>query len=277
MSCNALLSASKVSRTTFRRIMKVDLNHKFYHDNSVQPLTDAHKQQRIQFCRWLLEQPDPETFVLNVIWTDEKYFCLNQKPHRQNDGVWSDQNPHKIVESNNRNGAKVMIFVAIVDGKAPIVHPFIDENGRNVTLNSTGYLDLLNEVVWPTFRSSATRKRYWWMQDGAPVHCTTEVKDFLVDKFSDRVISRGTEIGWPANSPDLNPLDFYFWALAQREVYATKPSTISEVIDVVKQFASESSEEVLKNVALDVLERARLCLEVNGGHFQHLKKMRSRR
>ena len=51
-----------------------------------------------------------------------------------------------------------------------------------------------------------------------------------------------------------------------------KPSTITELINVVKRFASEISDEVLENVALDVLDRARLCLQVNRSHFQQLKK-----
>ena len=45
----------------------------------------------------------------------------------------------------------------------------------------------------------------------------------------------------------------------------------------MKQFASEISEEVLKNVAQDVLDRARLCLQVNGGHFQQLMRRGSKR
>ena len=110
---------------------------------------------------------------------------------------------------------KVMIFVAIVDGKAPIVHIFVDKNGRNVTLNGTYYLDLLNEVVWPTFGSSSTQKGYQWMQDSVFPYCTTEAKS-NVKNFSCSVISRRTEIGQPAHSPDLNPLDLYFWAVAQR-------------------------------------------------------------
>ena len=32
--------------------------------------------------------------------------------------IWSRENSHKIVESNNRNDKKVTVFVAIVDGKA---------------------------------------------------------------------------------------------------------------------------------------------------------------
>ena len=67
------------------------------------------------------------------------------------------------------------------------------------------------------------------------------------------------------------------WALAQRRAYAAKQSTIAEVIDVIKQFASERRKNVLKYVALDVLERARLFLEGNGGYFQHPKMKRSRR
>ena len=88
----------------------------------------------------------------------------------------------------------------------------------------------------------------------------TRPEEFLVDKFRTRVISRGTDIAWPDHSPDLNSLDFHFWALAQRQVYATKPSTVYELIDVVKQYAAECPEDVLKNVALNVLKRARLCL-----------------
>ena len=48
-----------------------------------------------------------------------------------------------------------MIFV-FGDGNAPIVHPFIDENDRNIMVNGTCYLDLLNEAIWPTFPPTPT-------------------------------------------------------------------------------------------------------------------------
>ena len=127
----------------------------------MQPLIGAHKKQRMKFCRWLLEQPKPENFALNVIWTDEKYFYLHQKPHRRNDGIWAFENLHEIIETNNRNDLKVMMFVAIVDGKIPIVYVFIDDDRRQVSLNGSCYLNLLKEVVCPTFRSSVSRKSLW--------------------------------------------------------------------------------------------------------------------
>ena len=91
-----------VPQTTLYWILKDDLNYRFYHVKSVQPLTNAHKKQKTEFCRWLLEQRNPERLVMNVIWTDEKYFCLNQKPHRKNEGIWSNERPRENVESNNQ-------------------------------------------------------------------------------------------------------------------------------------------------------------------------------
>ena len=97
------------------------------------------------------------------------------------------------------------LLVTIVDGKVPVVRPFVDDNGRNFTLIDTGYLDVLHEVIWSTFRWSATRKGYWWMQDGDPVHCTTETKKNLdeeVPRQSNQSRHRQCLAG---PLPDLNP------------------------------------------------------------------------
>lgn len=163
-----------------------------------------------------------------------------------------------------------MIFVAIVNGKVPIVHPFINEDGRSVSVTGASYMELLKDTVWPTFRSTATRQQLWWMQDGAPPHCTNDAKAFLLEKFHGRVISRGTDRIWPAHSPDINPLDFHFWSAAQRQVYQQKPQNIEELVQCVRDFAASYDQRIIKKVAANVLKRVRLCLQAGGGHFQHL-------
>ena len=50
-------------------------------------------------------------------------------------------------------------MVAIIDCNAPIVHLFVDENGRNVTVNGTCYLDLLNEEYEPPFSFISNSKK----------------------------------------------------------------------------------------------------------------------
>ena len=201
-------------------LLRYDSKTKFYGPSTVQPLTEAHMEQRRKFFSWLLEQP--ANFTKNVFWTDEKIFVLNPRPNRKNDGVWCKENPHDFVQTNDRNGQKIMIFVAIVDGQIPIAHAF----DKSQTVNGASYLVLLKEVVLPAIRYKATRKGYWWMQDGASPHCTSLAKDFIIEKFQDRVINRGTPIILPAHSPDLNPLDLHFWGMAQQQVYQEHPETI---------------------------------------------------
>ena len=136
------------------KILKYVMKHKFYRVTSVKRLQETHKEQRRQFCQWLLDQD--EDLVQRVIWTDEKIFVLHQKPHRKNDGRWSAKKPRDIAGCNDRNDEKIMIFVAIVKGKIPIVHEFIDEVGLRVSVDGPCCLALLRDKVWPTFRTAAT-------------------------------------------------------------------------------------------------------------------------
>ena len=51
------------------------------------------------------------------------------------------------------------------------------------------------------------------MQDGAPAHRAKDTIKLLEDYFGN-LIAGGTYHGapHPANSPDFNPLDYYFWS-----------------------------------------------------------------
>ena len=79
-----------------------------------------------------------------------------------------------------------------------------------------------------------------------------------------------TQIAWPAHSPDLNPLDFYYWALAQKEVYSAKQTTVDDLVNVLKRFSEEHRKNVLHSVAHNILNRANICVQQSEGHFQHL-------
>ena len=68
-------SADFTHQTTLWKIVRHGLWFRFYHYTSVQPLTDAHKAQRRQFCQWILQQPS--SIVDRIIWTDEKFFWVS--------------------------------------------------------------------------------------------------------------------------------------------------------------------------------------------------------
>ena len=76
--------------------------------------------------------------------------------------TWSSENPHKILEVNNRNGKKMTIFVATVDGHIPIVHAFMGEDGKSQSVNGD------RSTINPQARrecceeSQTVCRRKWW-------------------------------------------------------------------------------------------------------------------
>ena len=67
-----------LSTSTVWRLLRYDSNATFYRPSTVQPLTEAHMEQRkTKFCSWLLEQP--ADFTKNVVWTDKKNLCSQFK------------------------------------------------------------------------------------------------------------------------------------------------------------------------------------------------------
>lgn len=53
----------------------------------------------------------------------------------------------------------------------------------------------------------------WFQHDGCPAHFSLVARQKLIEKFSNRWIGRGGSVVWPARSPDLTPLDFFYGEL----------------------------------------------------------------
>lgn len=122
--------------------------------------------------------------------------------------------------------------------------------------------------ILPVLQRKANFEDVWWMQDGAPSHTAKIVMEFLQENFEDRIISRNSKVPWPAKSPDLNPLDYWFWGHAQAKVHSQQPESIEEVQQIVKMFARTCTKEVINKAAMNIIKRASKCLENEGSHFE---------
>ena len=105
--------------------------------------------------------------------------------------------------------------------------------------------------------------------DGAPCHCTTTpCLQFLNDKFENRVTSRRSEFIWPAHSPDLNPLDYWFWGQVEREVSSGSPESIESLKEVVERSARLMDVSLIRRAVGNINKRVELCAKKKGGHFE---------
>ena len=57
----------------------------------------------------------------------------------------------------------------------------------------------------------------YFQQDGAPPHYHRDVRAHLDVAFPDTWIGRRGTIEYPARSPDLKPMDFFFVGISQRQ------------------------------------------------------------
>ena len=149
-------------------ILRKNLKLYPYRCHNTIPLTDVHRETCVDFCEWLLSQPDG--FVDKVFFSDEKTFEERSRPNKQNERYWCQEDPEIEDENRVQGGRKLMCWAGLIDGRV-VIHWF-DENERK---NQHIYLNMLQTVAWPAVSAVATRRGYWFQQDGARPHTTPMV------------------------------------------------------------------------------------------------------
>lgn len=140
-------------------------------------------------------------------------------------------------------------------------------------MNALKYLEMLRDKAVPEMRRVAGRVPKYFMQDGAPAHYARIVRDFLNEIWPNCWIGRGSSFfEWAPRSPDLNPLDFFFWGYAKQEVYKPpRPANIDSLIDRIHEVCRMvETKACLENVYNNFMDRLNLCLFVEGQHFEQM-------
>ena len=92
-----------IDRSSLRRILK-SLKMKPYRPALLHGLLEDDPDRRLQFCETLNDfslNEDPE--ILNkIIWSDEATFKLSGHINRHNCVYWSHENPHLVLEKQNK-------------------------------------------------------------------------------------------------------------------------------------------------------------------------------
>ena len=85
------------------------------------------------------------------------------------------------------------------------------------------------------------------------------------------MIGRGYGTPWPPRSPDLSPLDFYFWGTLKACVFHQfRPSNLNELKDRVMSEINNFRADELRCVVDNLLKRAELVMQEEGGSIEQL-------
>src|SRR5215469_428712 len=206
-----------------------------------------------------------QTFLSNILFTDEAKFYLNSHVCNHNMFYWSRSNPHWYENFNNQHKRNINVWAGILGDS--IIGPFFYEEA----LNGENYLQILQTEIGEAVDNLATEE-IWYQHDGAPAHYLAKVRQFLDASFPDHWIGRRGTIEWPARSPDLSPLDFFLWGYLKAQVFQIRSNNIEELKTRIANVFNDIPPDILAKVRKEFYDRLGYCLLVNGDNFEHLIK-----
>ena len=105
-----------------------------------------------------------------------------------------------------------------------------------------------------------------FQQDNAPAHRARDRVELLRCETPQFISTHM----WPANSPDLNSVDYRVWGMLQQRVYRVPIRNTDELRkSLVATWAEFQQTEV--DYAVDQWrKRLKACIRAEGGHFEHL-------
>jgi transposase len=212
-----------VSRSTVGRMM-ADMGLRYGKPQMVPQLTDTHKKKRVEWCK---EHKKME--LDGVFFTDETYIEVGGAKN----GVWFKRgNRPKVGKS--KFPTKLMFWGAIsCHAKSPLF-------AIDGAMNSERYISLLRDEFFKWMLENGIELTAF-QKDNASCHTSRRSKQFFVDQ--------GIQVlEWPANSPDLNPIE-NIWGILKECVRKRSPKTKEELQQVaIEEWAAIPQKVVAKTI-----------------------------
>lgn len=189
-------------------VNRITLKHKFHpsHIELHQELHGDDFQNRINFSEIMLNLINNDWNFLNTILFSDESLKSNGSVNRHKMHYYATANPHWMRTVDHQNRWSLNVWGGILGDQ--VIGPFFFDE----VLNGMRYLEFLQNDL-PLLLENVnlnTMRSMWLQQDGAPVHYHRIVRQFLDQAYPNRWIGRRGAIAWPARSPDLTPIDFFF-------------------------------------------------------------------
>ena len=231
-------SALNVTPRTVRNHLKF-MNYQSSIPRTIPLLTDLQQQKRVEWCLNHLD------FVWDNVWfSDETYIEVNQISTR----VWHARGKRPCIQKPKFR-LKIMCWGAVstrFKSKLAIVEG---------TMTSDRYIETLQGYLFNE-KSKKSLKKMVFQQDGATCHTAKKSKTFLS-------ASGVTVLTWPANSPDLNPIE-NIWSILKHEVEIRGVKTKEELINAVEEEWKRLDQEIIKKTIETMRKRIEQVVERGG-------------
>lgn len=254
------ISPRSVGRLLKRRDLKP------FRPRLMHPLSEDDPDRRMQFAEIMLNTiHNNPLFLDRIIWSDEACFRLSGHVTRHNCVYCRDNDP--IPPSVNEDEVGVTVWAGL--SSSGVLGPYFFDD----PMDCAGYLTMLHRDVLPAMQAVPNFNELLFQHDGAPPHYAPAVRNFLDTTFPGRWIGRRGCIDWPPRSPDLNPIDFFFWGAVKEKAFIRKPTSLVELRTYISDACNDitSNLELCTNVCRSVTGKLQACMKAEGGLFEQSK------
>jgi inhibitor of nuclear factor kappa-B kinase subunit alpha len=269
MSQRRIAAELQVSRSTVQRVIKQDLKLSVFKRFVVQSLTNNDRTKRLERCNALLNRFPNEGSVRRIWFSDEKIFTVSPPVNRQNSRIYGREqgtrkrelSPERLLLERRHFSARVMVSIAFsAMGRTRV---FFVEDGHTVV--SEYYTDRMLPFLFQDIQE-VCGGNWVWQQDGATAHTSRHTVSFLHENCPSFIPPEQ----WPPHSPDLNPVDYFFWGAMIEKVYSKPPANIEELKVRIVEAATAISQRALQRAVAQWRTRLQAVVERGGGHIEHL-------
>ena len=88
--------------------------------------------------------------------------------------------------------------------------------------------------------------------------------------LGNKIWSLQAELEWSSHSPDLAPLNFFFWGAAKAEVYKEKSCSLRHLKQAVETFTQSVTTDKCCSVIESFAVRINACVNRNGAHVENV-------
>ena len=110
-----------------------------------------------------------------------------------------------------------------------------------------------------------------FLLDGAPGHFARISRNWLSQTFPGRWIGRGGDLEeWPPRSPDLTPMDYFFWGFIKCFISKIRLQNLEDLKNAIKLGFDEVRKhpEMLAKTRINWTERLCHTISCEGQHFE---------
>ena len=240
-----------VSEDTIRRLIYEHTDFRCYRKKLKPYVSKINREKRVDFAKTYVDYP-PE-FWLRIIFSDESPFEL--RAHGQTH-VWrtADEEYADFAYSGTlKNQKKYNYWGCFCAHRVGELYPIED-------ILDASYFSYIQEWhALPSAEFLFPDGNFIWQEDNDPKH--TEYKRFGCRDFWERMGFQ--KLDWPAQSPDLNPIE-NLWAILDRRIQNRRPKNGEELTAILTEASNSLPVDLLRNLALSMPNRLRAVIESNG-------------